>query len=45
MAMDRDKLSGKDFRQQALECGHRGLTSLADELVRNRESEPVEEGI
>ncbi|MDF3828552.1 MULTISPECIES: PTS galactosamine/N-acetylgalactosamine transporter subunit IIA [unclassified Pseudocitrobacter] len=45
MAMERDELNCKDFRQQALECGHRGLTSLADELVRNRESEPVEEGI
>ena len=45
MAMERDDLSCTDFRQQALECGHRGLTSLADELVRNRESEPVEEGI
>ncbi|CAH6660528.1 PTS galactosamine/N-acetylgalactosamine transporter subunit IIA [Pseudocitrobacter vendiensis] len=45
MAMERDDLSCTDFRQQALKCGHRGLTSLADELVRNRESEPVEEGI
>ncbi|HFE3890822.1 TPA: PTS N-acetylgalactosamine transporter subunit IIA, partial [Escherichia coli] len=30
---------------QALECGHRGLTSLVDELGRCHEECPVEEGI
>ncbi|MWT62889.1 PTS N-acetylgalactosamine transporter subunit IIA, partial [Escherichia coli] len=29
----------------ALECGHRGLTSLVDELARCREEAPAEEGI
>lgn len=45
MAMDRDFPGCDAFRLQALECGHRGLTSLTDELVRNRESQPAEEGI
>lgn len=45
MALDRDGLDGEAFRVQALECGHRGLTSLVDELDRCREESPVEEGI
>lgn len=45
MVLDRDGLSSEDFRVQALECGHRGLTSLVDELGRCREEKPVEEGI
>ena len=45
MVMDRDGLSSDVFRVQALECGHRGLTSLADELGRGHEEQPVEEGI
>ncbi|BBQ82107.1 MULTISPECIES: PTS galactosamine/N-acetylgalactosamine transporter subunit IIA [Enterobacteriaceae] len=45
MVLDRDGLSGEAFRLQALECGHRGLTSLVDELGRCREASPVEEGI
>lgn len=45
MAMDRDGLNGTEFRLQALECGHRGLTSLADELKNCREEVPAEEGI
>lgn len=45
MAMERDELGCEDFRQQALACGHRGLTSLADELIRHRECAPIEEGI
>lgn len=45
MVMDRDGLSSEVFRVQALECGHRGLTSLADELGRCHEEQPVEEGI
>ena len=45
MALDRDGLDGEAFRLQALECGHRGLTSLVDELDRCREESPVEEGI
>jgi len=45
MVLDRDELSGEAFRRQALECGHRGLTSLVDELGRCREESATEEGI
>ncbi|MDK9362011.1 PTS galactosamine/N-acetylgalactosamine transporter subunit IIA [Lelliottia wanjuensis] len=45
MVMERDGLSSEAFRLQALECGHRGLTSLVDELGRCREEKHVEEGI
>ena len=45
MVMEREGLSSEAFRLQALECGHRGLTSLVDELGRCREEHPVEEGI
>lgn len=45
MVLDRDELSGEAFRIQALECGHRGLTSLVDELGRCREESVIEEGI
>jgi len=45
MALEREGLDSEAFRLQALECGHRGLTSLADELGRCREESPVEEGI
>lgn len=45
MVLERDGLSSEDFRLQALECGHRGLTSLVDELGRCREEVPAEEGI
>lgn len=45
MVMEREGLNCEAFRLQALECGHRGLTSLVDELGRCREENPVEEGI
>ena len=45
MVLERDGLSSEAFRLQALECGHRGLTSLVDELGRCREEAPAEEGI
>lgn len=46
MALEREGLSGEAFRVQALECGHRGLTSLVDELSRSREEDcEVGEGI
>ncbi|HDG1692463.1 TPA: PTS sugar transporter subunit IIA [Kluyvera georgiana] len=45
MALERDELNSETFRLQALECGHRGLTCLVDELDRCREESPVEEGI
>jgi PTS system N-acetylgalactosamine-specific IIA component len=45
MVLERDGLSSEAFRLQALECGHRGLTSLVDELGRCHEEAPAEEGI
>ena len=45
MVLEREGLSSEEFRVQALECGHRGLTSLVDELGRCHEECPVEEGI
>lgn len=36
MVLEREGLSSEAFRRQALECGRRGLTSLADELGRCR---------
>jgi PTS system N-acetylgalactosamine-specific IIA component len=45
MVLEREGLNGEAFRLQALECGHRGLTSLVDELARCREEKAVEEGI
>ncbi|WP_127959354.1 PTS galactosamine/N-acetylgalactosamine transporter subunit IIA [Serratia microhaemolytica] len=45
MALERDGLSSEQFRLMALECGHRGLTSLADEMNRQRSNSAVEEGI
>ena len=41
----RESLSSEAFRRMALECGHRGLTSLVDELDRRREAQTAEEGI
>ncbi|MFI3308862.1 PTS galactosamine/N-acetylgalactosamine transporter subunit IIA [Ewingella allii] len=45
MVLEREGLSSQEFRLLALECGHRGLTSLVDELGRHREAVPIEEGI
>lgn len=45
MVLDREGLNGETFRLQALECGHRGLTSLVDELGRCHKEAPKEEGI
>lgn len=45
MVLEREGLNSEAFRVQALECGHRGLTSLADELGRYQEEKSVEEGI
>nr|WP_199066163.1 PTS galactosamine/N-acetylgalactosamine transporter subunit IIA [Chromobacterium sp. ASV5] len=36
MLGERDGVSLEDFRRQALDCGRRGLTSLADELQKPR---------
>ncbi|MCG9784268.1 PTS sugar transporter subunit IIA [Vibrio brasiliensis] len=32
MLLERDELSLIEFRQQAVECGYRGITSLAEEM-------------
>ncbi|MEM0553434.1 MULTISPECIES: PTS galactosamine/N-acetylgalactosamine transporter subunit IIA [Aeromonas] len=47
MLLERDGLSVSEFRVQALACGHRGLTSLADEMSKERHADAalVEEGI
>jgi len=45
MVLDREGLNSEAFRVQALECGHRGLTSLVDEMESRREQHGVEEGI
>ncbi|OEC40206.1 PTS galactosamine/N-acetylgalactosamine transporter subunit IIA [Aeromonas sp. DNP9] len=47
MALERDGLSAREFRRQALDCGHRGLTSLADEMSKERQTDVAlaEEGI
>lgn len=47
MVLERDGLTARDFRSQALACGHRGLTSLADEMNRDRQpaEQLAEEGI
>lgn len=45
IVMERDGLRGEALRMQALECGHRGLTCLADELGRYHELDVVEGGI
>jgi PTS system N-acetylgalactosamine-specific IIA component len=44
MVLERDGLSSEAFRLQALECGHRGLTSLVDELGRCREEARLRKG-
>ncbi|SLM61432.1 MULTISPECIES: PTS galactosamine/N-acetylgalactosamine transporter subunit IIA [Dickeya] len=47
MLLERDALSASEFRVQALACGHRGLTSLADEIRKESQSQAclAEEGI
>lgn len=45
MVLERDGLTSKEFRLMAMECGHRGLTSLVDEMGRERTTEVAEEGI
>ncbi|MGY6027730.1 PTS galactosamine/N-acetylgalactosamine transporter subunit IIA [Phytobacter sp. AG2a] len=45
MMMERDDLDSETFRLRALECGHRGLTSLADELSRTPVAVENEDGI
>lgn len=47
MLLERDELTLTEFRCQALQCGHRGITSLADELAPNAHPAEVvaEDGI
>ncbi|EPF20507.1 EIIAB-Man [Cedecea davisae] len=45
MVLEREGLNSSEFRQMALECGHRGLTSLVDEMARHRSVEAAGEGI
>ncbi|KDM91677.1 PTS galactosamine/N-acetylgalactosamine transporter subunit IIA [Photobacterium galatheae] len=45
MMMERDELNATEFREQALVCGHRGMTSLADELAKKSRPESDDEGI
>ncbi len=45
MLLERDELSLVEFRSQALTCGHRGMTSLHDELNKSYQQETVEDGI
>lgn len=45
MLLERDELSLVEFRNQALTCGHRGMTSLHDELNKSHQQETVEDGI
>ncbi|MGR5065711.1 PTS galactosamine/N-acetylgalactosamine transporter subunit IIA [Photobacterium sp. DNB22_13_2] len=47
MLLERDELTLNEFRDQALICGHRGITSLADEMASKapQQQEAVEDGI
>lgn len=45
IALEREERSSENLRHLALECGHRGLTSLADELTRHRKDMAQETGI
>ncbi|QXC32231.1 PTS galactosamine/N-acetylgalactosamine transporter subunit IIA [Aeromonas sp. FDAARGOS 1407] len=47
MLLERDDLSASEFRIEALACGHRGLTSLADEMNKEQQTQAglVEGGI
>lgn len=46
MLLERDELSLVDFREQALVCGHRGMTSLFDQLQKDSVAqEEAEDGI
>ncbi len=46
MLLERDELNVVEFRDMALECGHRGMTSLAAELdKKEQQQEVLEDGI
>lgn len=47
MLLERDEVNLLQFREQALACGHRGITSLADEMADKamRQEMVAEDGI
>ncbi|OOE55937.1 PTS galactosamine/N-acetylgalactosamine transporter subunit IIA [Salinivibrio kushneri] len=45
MMMEREELTPKEFCYQALICGHRGMTSLADEMQKKAADTSACEGI
>ncbi len=47
MLLERDELSLVEFRNLALECGHRGITCLATEMAEKTPSNTMveEDGI
>lgn len=45
MMLEREGLSSEAFRRMALEAGHRGLTSLTDEMAQGRRDQQHTEGI
>ncbi|PCE68925.1 PTS galactosamine/N-acetylgalactosamine transporter subunit IIA [Salinivibrio sp. YCSC6] len=45
MMMEREELTPKEFCSQALICGHRGMTSLADEMQKKVTDTNACEGI
>ncbi|EKO3570796.1 PTS sugar transporter subunit IIA [Vibrio metschnikovii] len=45
MMLERDELNITEFREQALLCGHRGMTCLFDELAKQSQTEMACEGI
>ncbi|WED29301.1 PTS sugar transporter subunit IIA [Vibrio sp. DW001] len=45
MLLERDELNVIEFRTMALECGHRGMTSLAEQLENKKAQEVEDDGI
>ncbi|WP_087025106.1 PTS galactosamine/N-acetylgalactosamine transporter subunit IIA [Thaumasiovibrio subtropicus] len=45
MMLERDELNSHEFREQALQCGHRGMTSLFDEMAKKQQAAAASEGI
>ncbi|WP_375748489.1 PTS galactosamine/N-acetylgalactosamine transporter subunit IIA [Vibrio sp. HN007] len=45
MLLDRDDLTAREFVKQALECGHRGITSLSEQLASSAKQETADDGI
>jgi PTS system N-acetylgalactosamine-specific IIA component len=43
MLLERDELKLIEFRDQAIECGHRGITSLAAEMALKEKTTTAEE--